>query len=71
MINKIPGQWVLFKLKKALLFSNIESNVIAIEFRGKAFDNLLKKVNNKNDPLALDFLDIVPPLLSDNWYFTQ
>jgi hypothetical protein len=47
MINKIPGQWVLFKLKDALFFQGIESNVLAIEFRGKAFDFLLKKVNDK------------------------
>lgn len=47
MVNKIPGQWVLFKLKDALFFQGIESNVLAIEFRGKAFDLLLKKVNDK------------------------
>lgn len=47
MINKIPGQWVLFKTKEALFFEGVESNVIAIEFRGKAFDFLLKKVNDK------------------------
>jgi len=47
MINKIQGQWVLFKTKDAFIFEGIESNVLAIEFRGKAFDFLLKKVNNK------------------------
>ena len=71
MINKIPGQWVLFKTKSAFLFEGIESNIISIEFRGKAFDSLLKKVNDKESPLPLSFLDIIPPLLSENWYFTQ
>lgn len=71
MINKIPGQWVLFRTKSAFLFEGIETNIIAVEFRGKAFDCLLKKVNDKNDPLPLSFLDFVPPLLADNWYFTQ
>lgn len=63
MINKISGQWVLFKTKEAFLFEGIESNVLAIEFRGKAFDFLLKKVNDKIDPLPLSFLDVLPPLL--------
>lgn len=71
MINKIPGNWVLFKTKSAILFDGIESNIVAIEFRGKAFDSLLQKVNDKNEPLPLNFLDVVPPLLSENWYFTQ
>jgi hypothetical protein len=71
MINKIPGQWVLFRTRQPLLFEGIESNILAIEFRGKAFDSLLKKVNDKTQPLALSFLDLVPPLLADNWYFTQ
>ena len=71
MINKIPGNWVLFKIRSAFLFDGIESQIIAIQFRGKAFENLLKKVNDKQEPLALSFLDVVPPLLSENWLFTQ
>lgn len=31
----------------------------------------MKKVNDKNDPLPLAFLDVVPPQLGENWYFTQ
>ena len=30
MINKIPGNWVLFRIKSAFLFDGIESNIIAI-----------------------------------------
>lgn len=71
MINKIPGQWVLFKTKSAFLFEGIESSFMAMEFRGKAFDCLLKKVNDKNKPLPLSFLDVIPPLLADNWYFIR
>lgn len=71
MINKIPGQWVLFRTKSAIIFEGIETNIVAIQFRGKAFDNLLKKVNRKSEPLSLSFLDFVPPLLAQNWYFTQ
>ncbi len=63
MINKIPGQWVLFKTKSCFLFEGIDSNYLALEFRGKAFDSLLKKVNDKTNPLPLSFLDMVPPLL--------
>ena len=64
MINKIPGQWVLFKTKSSFLFEGIENNFLAMEFRGKAFDSLLKKVNDKEKPLPLDFIDVIPPLLS-------
>ena len=32
MINKIPGQWVLFRTKSSFLFESVESNIIAIEF---------------------------------------
>ena len=32
---------------------------------------LLKKVNDKKDPLKLTFLDSIPPLLADNCYFAQ
>lgn len=71
MINKIPGQWVLFKLKSSFLFEGIETNFLALEFRGKAFDSLLKKVNDKNNPLPLSFLDTIPPLLGENWLFTK
>jgi hypothetical protein len=42
-----------------------------MEFRGKAFDSLLKKVNDKNKPLPLSFMDVIPPLLADNWYFIR
>lgn len=42
-----------------------------MEFRGKAFDSLLKKVNDKNKPLPLSFMDAIPPLLADNWYFIR
>jgi hypothetical protein len=28
-------------------------------------------VNDKTDPLPLTFLEVVPALLSENWYFTQ
>jgi hypothetical protein len=64
MVNKISGQWVLLKTKNGILFENLETNIIVIEFRGKAFDFLLKKVNDKTDPLPLNFLDVIPPLLS-------
>jgi hypothetical protein len=47
LVNKIPGEWVLFRLKEPFLFESLESNVLFIEFRGKAFEILLKKINNK------------------------
>ncbi len=71
MINKISGQWVLFKIKSALLFEGVDSNYIVMEFRGKAFDCLLKKVNDKEKPLSLSFMDVIPPLLAENWYFNR
>lgn len=37
LINKMSGEWVLFKLKKSLFFESLESGVMFIEFRGKAF----------------------------------
>lgn len=37
LVNKIPGEWVLFRLKEPFLFASLESNVLFIEFRGKAF----------------------------------
>lgn len=64
MINKISGEWVLFKLTKPILFESFENRIIAIEFRGKPFEFLLKKINDKVKPLPLNFLDAVPPLLS-------
>lgn len=30
MINKIPGQWVLFRTKSAIIFEGIETNIVAI-----------------------------------------
>jgi hypothetical protein len=55
-VNKIPGEWVLFRLKEPFLFEALESNVLLIEFRGKAFEVLLKKINSKEDPLKLNYL---------------
>jgi hypothetical protein len=71
MVNKISGQWVLFQTAQSLLFDGLEGGCLALEFRGKAFEELMKKVNDKNDPLPLTFLDVVPPQLGENWYFTQ
>ena len=69
MINKISGQWVLFQTKSSILFDGLESNSLALEFRKRAFDELLKKVNEKTLPLT--FLDVIPGVLGENWYFTQ
>lgn len=53
------------------MFDSLESNVLFIEFRGKAFKILLKKINSKEDPLKLNYLEEIPPILSENWYFTE
>jgi hypothetical protein len=72
MINKIAGQWVLFQTTAPLLFDGLEGNSLALEFRGNAaFEELRRKVNDKTDPLPLAFIEVVPPQLGENWYFTQ
>ena len=51
MVNKIPGEWVLMKTKKPLIFDCLENNVLAIEFRGKPFDILMKLTEAKKNPI--------------------
>lgn len=71
MANKVPGQWVLLKISKPLLFAGLEASVIALEFRGKAFEALLQKVNTKEEPLELGFIEDIPPILGESWCFAK
>ena len=70
MINKL-GEWTLMKMQKPFLFHTLENDTIAIEFKGKAFEHLMNKVNTKDNPINVSFIDVIPPFLADNWYFTE
>lgn len=69
MVNRIPGEWVLLRTKRSFAFDTLENNILALEFRGKPFDFLMKLTKNKENPLELTFIQEMPPLLSENWYF--
>ena len=45
--------------------------MLFIEFRSKAFEILLKKINDKENPLKLNYLEEIPGILSENWYFAE
>jgi hypothetical protein len=47
MINKISGEWILMKTKNNFIFDCLENNLLAIEFRGKPFDYLMKLTKSK------------------------
>ena len=64
MVNKISGEWVLMKTKGAFIFDCLENNILAIEFRGKPFEFLMKQTKDKENPLEITYIDVLPPLLA-------
>lgn len=45
------------RTKKNFVFDCLENNILAIEFKGKPFDFLMKQIKSKENPLQLTFID--------------
>lgn len=58
--SKDKGIWMLFETSSALLFEGLESNCLALEFRLRAYQELMKRVENV---LAVTMLESMPGVL--------
>lgn len=71
MVNRMDSPWLLFQTEDCLLFSSLGRKNLAFEFKGKAFELLMERVNRKDDPLPVNYLNELPPVLSDNPYIAK
>ena len=59
------------KTENPLIFDNLETHLLTMEFRGKPFDHLMALTKRKENPLELNFIENIPPILSESWQFTE
>jgi hypothetical protein len=57
MVNRMDSQWLLFQTEDCLLFSSLGRKNVALEFKGKAFELLMERINRKENPLAVTYLN--------------
>jgi hypothetical protein len=47
MVNRMDSQWLLFQTSDCVAFSSLGKKTIALEFKGKAFELLMERINRK------------------------
>ncbi len=63
MINRMESQWLLFEAESRLLYGSLGFRYVMMEFKGKAFEILMERINRKEGALAVTYLDVLPPLI--------
>jgi hypothetical protein len=66
MVNRMESQWLLFQSDDQLLFGSFGKKYIAMEFKGKAFELLMNRINQKENGLPVSYLNEMPPVFTDS-----
>lgn len=71
MLNRVDSQWLIFNTDGNLIFGALGRKPIIMEFKGKAFECLMDRVNSKDNPLVVTFINEVPPIINDTPFLSR
>lgn len=71
MLNRVESQWLIFNTDGSFLFGALGKKPIIMEFKGKAFECLMDRINLKDNALSVTFINEVPPIISDTPFLSK